>query len=708
MLPIDNGLKALYKQNSIPKYYIIYFPAIDLTINEAGKNNKLKAGTFKLTEMLCADSDLVFGSCESSQIKFTVADISQDLKDLEFTVTQTVGAYTIPFGTYKVDSCKKQEDLRYKDVVAYDCMRKFDADVSGWYNGLFPTGSETYTLAAFRASLMSHLGLAEDITALPLPNDTMIVAKTIEPTQLSGRNTIQACEEINGCFGHINRLGKFTHVVLEPAYGLYPSETLYPADDLYPVSESDTSFVDPNLISETISKAMYRSVKFEEYTVKEIDKLQIRQEEDDIGAIVGTGTNAYVIEGNFLVFGKGAAELETIALNTYGNIAKRPYRPYQSENIGLPYVEVGDTIAISTDDVVTGYVFQRTLTGIQALKDSFVAEGSEKREQNFGLNKEIIQLQRRTALIKKTVDEVSITLTDLAENTQSQFTQTTQQISAEVTRATQAEGALSGSITVMADNVALKVDKNGVIGAINLTSEEAKIAASKITFEGLVTANNNFKILLDGSIEAVNGKFSGEITASSMNSVTIKNSAIEINDNNIMFYSTGSITRDIGAAYNNVLSFGVSSIMLGEYSGAYSTRLTLIMKEVNIGDVSSDTWASINMHGSTNINGALRIYSHIGYTDNIIFSGADIYPSANNIFNLGRTGNRWTTGYFTTLYSTTLRHDGSSIGFFGNTPTTQKAISKLSTGATLSDVINKVNAILDVFGNSGGYGMIDI
>ena len=42
-----------------------------------------------------------------------------------------------------------------------------------------------------------------------------------------------------------------------------------------------------------------------------------------------------------------------------------------------------------------------------------------------------------------------------------------------------------------------------------------KLTADNIKLEGLVTANENFKILEDGSIEAVNGKFSGEIDADS-------------------------------------------------------------------------------------------------------------------------------------------------------------------------------------------------
>ena len=59
--------------------------------------------------------------------------------------------------------------------------------------------------------------------------------------------------------------------------------------------------------------------------------------------------------------------------------------------------------------------------------------------------------------------------------------------------------------------VSKKVDENEIIAAINLTSEEAKINAGKITLEGIVTANENFKVLEDGSIVAVNGSFTGNI-----------------------------------------------------------------------------------------------------------------------------------------------------------------------------------------------------
>ncbi len=58
-----------------------------------------------------------------------------------------------------------------------------------------------------------------------------------------------------------------------------------------------------------------------------------------------------------------------------------------------------------------------------------------------------------------------------------------------------------------------KVNSTEIISTINQTAEAIKIQASKIQLEGLVTANSYFKILTDGSIEAVNSKFTGTITA---------------------------------------------------------------------------------------------------------------------------------------------------------------------------------------------------
>ena len=71
---------------------------------------------------------------------------------------------------------------------------------------------------------------------------------------------------------------------------------------------------------------------------------------------------------------------------------------------------------------------------------------------------------------------------------------------------------LNSRITQTESKIESKVSAGDVISTINQSAEEIKISASKISFEGLVTANEYFQILEDGSIKAVNADISGDIT----------------------------------------------------------------------------------------------------------------------------------------------------------------------------------------------------
>lgn len=82
--------------------------------------------------------------------------------------------------------------------------------------------------------------------------------------------------------------------------------------------------------------------------------------------------------------------------------------------------------------------------------------------------------------------------------------------------------ANESELVQQANLIATKVSQtdfngNTISSLINQTATTIKIQAQKIQLEGLVTANNNFKVLLDGSIEAVNGKFSGNINGGTIN-----------------------------------------------------------------------------------------------------------------------------------------------------------------------------------------------
>ena len=416
---IDYKNFELYKKDSIDKQLKITFNGGVIT------NSEIPSEQFELTESLSSDSQLMFGSCEASEIKFRIYNVFLPLKDKWLTVTQTLNgdtSSTLQIGKYKVYSDKPTANRRYRDVVAYDQMYDIiNADLTEWYNSLFPTDSTTVTLKEFRTSLMNYLGVEqEDVT---LVNDDMVIEKTIQPTQLAGRDVVSAICEINGCFGHIGRDGKFHYVFLaKRIQGLYPANDLYPQDNLFPREQ----------VTNKIDKSLYIDCQYEDYLSQEITKLQIRQEENDIGKTYPGGEtteldNTYVVQGNFLVYGKEETELEDIAKKLFSVISGTEYRPYEAQVVGNPCFEVGDAIRFNTSyQIVESYILKRTLTGVQGLRDELSADGEEYLSENAGgIESQIQQLKGKSNVLERNINETISQISDVEQGLQTEIKQTT-------------------------------------------------------------------------------------------------------------------------------------------------------------------------------------------------------------------------------------------------------------------------------------------
>ncbi len=434
-----------------------------------------------LEESLCSSKELRFGACEASILKFKVANIVAPMNNKWITVKMVLNGHTdVPFtiGRYKVVKDTVTADRRWRDITAYDALYGIiKKDVSAWYNTVFPSSDTLLTMEMFRNSFMSLFGLDQVLPAEGLVNDTMRIAKTISPEELSGGTVIRSICELNGCFGHIGRDGKFHYITLERnIQGLYPRKDLHPSKQLFPKT--------PKTFPAGAKKS-YISDKYEDYLVKTIDKLQIRQEENDIGIIINeAGANAYIIEDNFLVYGKSSDELEQIARNIFKVITKLVYRPFSAEVKGNPCFEVGDPVRISTQNkLVESYVLERTLTGIQALRDNFAAKGQEYQSKDVNsTHRAIIQLKGKTNIITRTVEEnrremldieagLSFTIAETAKGLQAD-------IAAERTRATGKEEKLSTSLTLTAEGLAAEIER--------AAGEEEKLSTSlALTAEGL-------------------------------------------------------------------------------------------------------------------------------------------------------------------------------------------------------------------------------
>jgi len=411
---VDFKNEQLYRQDSIDKQLKIEFDSGTIT------NSDIPSEQFELTESLTSESQLVFGSCEASEIKFRIYNVFLPLKDKWLTVLQTLDgdtSSTLQIGKYKVYSDKPTADRGYRDVVAYDAMYDIiSTDVASWYNGLtFPM-----SLKAFRDSFFAFFGIEQ--IEVSLVNDSMEIDRTIDVQVLSGRDVIQSICEINGCFGHIARNGKFKYVFLETIRGgLYPSNDIYPANDLFPV--------EPNV--QTVGKGLYVDTPtYEDFTVKPIDKLQIREKEGDIGVIVGNGDNTYIVEDNFLVYGKSTEDLTVIAENMLSVIDGLEYRPFDATLVGNPCFEVGDMVRLNTKyQIIDSYVLQRTLSGVQALRDNFTAEGEEYQSEKVNdIQTEIKQLRGKSNTLERSIEETRSTIADVEQGLQSEISQTADEI----------------------------------------------------------------------------------------------------------------------------------------------------------------------------------------------------------------------------------------------------------------------------------------
>jgi hypothetical protein len=552
---IDFKYADLFKQNSVDVQLEIISDDEKIHIT----NTEFHEEEFELTESLCSQSELTFGAVEAGSVKFKVSNIFLPMKGRWMTVKMIIGGHTDqPFliGRFKGYSDTPTADRKYRDVVAYDALYDIlNADVAAWYNTVFPSHKEQQkdkdgktttvtvydpvTMKQFRDSFFKHFGIEQ--ADIDLINDNMSIEKTVAVTpssetssdteesstigeSVSGKEVLSCICEINGCMGHMGRDGKFHYIYLEQnIQGLYPRNDLYPADDLFPR--------DPK--SNRIGKDLYITAEYEDFLVKTINKLQIREQKNDIGVIVGTGDNAYVIEDNFFVYGKGTKELNGIAKNILSKIRGIVYRPFTADCKGNPCLEVGDAVRLPTRyELIESYILKRTLKGIQALRDDLEADGEEYRTNGAnGIQKSILKLKGKSNVLERTIEKTQSTITDVEKGLQSQITQTATEIrtevknttdglssritqnassitaevkraqgqevelaaaikinadniTAEVTRASKTEGELSSKIEVTATEISSKVTKDSVVSEINQSAEGIKIKANLLELKG--------------------------------------------------------------------------------------------------------------------------------------------------------------------------------------------------------------------------------
>ena len=319
-------------------------------------------------------------------------------------------------GVFYAEKPTRTKRNSYK-VTAYDTMSKLDADFSGWLRAnqaQFPkTIWQLVQLACQRA------GVTLASSSLPINGSYSVQAFYAD--DLTCRQIISWAAEAAGCYAHMNADGKLQFLT----YTDKRSTVKITPDG----ANNSTAYYADNL-------------SYEDYTVKAIEKVQIRQSDSDVGVIYPdstTATNTYAVQGNLLLTTGTEANLKTVAQNLYNVLKNVTYTPCKVSVPSSSGLACGQIVHVKD---ARGREFDTYLMSatISSGKASFESVGSASRESSSAVNSQSYKnLTGKMLEIKTSVDGLTVTASELSGN-YSELKQTVDGLSAEVKKDTKITG----------------------------------------------------------------------------------------------------------------------------------------------------------------------------------------------------------------------------------------------------------------------------
>ena len=293
-------------------------------------------------------------------------------------------------GVFYAEKPTRTKRNSYK-VTAYDTMSKLDADFSGWLHAnqaQFPkTIWQLVQLACQRA------GVTLASSSLPINGSYSVQAFYAD--DLTCRQIISWAAEAAGCYAHMNADGKLQFLTY--------------------TDKRSTVKITPDGASN--STAYYAdSLSYEDYTVKAIEKVQIRQSDSDVGVIYPdstTATNTYAVQGNLLLTAGTEANLKSVVQNLYNVLKNVTYTPCKVSVPSSSGLACGQIVHVKD---ARGREFDTYLMSatISSGKASFESVGSASRESSSAVNSQSYKnLTGKMLEIKTSVDGLEVKASDL-------------------------------------------------------------------------------------------------------------------------------------------------------------------------------------------------------------------------------------------------------------------------------------------------------
>ena len=639
-------------------------------------NENIHQEQMSLLETLCSENTLHFGCCEACEFKFT---ISSDVLPLEGKVLNVYlyfdhdASTLFQIGVYKVASDVGTAQRSIREITCYDALYDvLNADYTDWYNAINYTTINT--VKKFRDAFFTHIGISQK--SVSLVNDSAAIVEN-RAQAISGVQILRAICEINGRFGHIGRTGQFEYIKLEQnIQGLYPAIDLYPSPTLFPRQPKSTPI--------GRSGEYIPPLKYEEYEVPSITRLQLKTTEDDVGVTVGVAGTDYVIQGNFLTF--GSTSLSTIATNILGEISGVVFQPFEVQMNADLCLEVGDAIRCNDDLTgVEGYVLYRQCVGIQAMRDTFNCHSERSYEQNVNnVSFQFKELNNRTLVIKQDVDGILWNLND--QNTGSYAWQTSQEIGAKVDEyyGNQQTGfswvlTSSGHTWYKDTTEVMKVDGNGL--TVQGTVTGSTIIGSEFRVGNAVTPHA--RISADGNVFILGGNLATFDAESATTSVAFYADEFELTA-----LGEIDITSEQGKQVLYTESDWISgdNYTVGVYLGSDDSGNNQVDKLA----LNASTWVHVGVSssritiGNSNSGTTTNVVGDTAHLEgNTVCVGLDSSYSA-NVIDIGHSSGSGYTGSY--IYINGVDTTINASGFINLNGIVKLNGSVLSSGISISDV----------------------
>lgn len=351
------------------------------------------------TELVNSETELTLGSVCASCVEATLIAPGGALSIGTGTEVTTYTEYDDgsreQIGIFKLEKPTRSSANTYK-LVAYDRIVNFDIDLTSWLKSLkeaFPM-----TLQTFAEAVCTKCGVKLKNTYIPngdLPIEYFVAG------DVTGRKLIRWIAEVATCFVRATPEGliEFTWYKENSAVKIGPS--MKETEDVKQVPYFEGS------------------LSYEDYEVAPVQKVQIRNTDDDVGTIWPSDLeegNTYIVSSNMLLSNSSASNLQDVAQYIYQTLKDKTYVPCK---VSIPRgsgIKAGDIVNVTDANgvVFDMYVMQRTVSGG---KETLECTGSQNRGSTSVVNSSSYKdLEGRVLRIQTSVEGIKTEVKDTKNN----------------------------------------------------------------------------------------------------------------------------------------------------------------------------------------------------------------------------------------------------------------------------------------------------